>query len=954
MKASFLSPDQSAEFLALLEDFLTQLYPARDLTPLQLSHRIEEDLGIDSLARAQLGLQIQRRWEISLPSAHLFQSQTLGDLFSALLSEQHKKPWGWSSPQSGMGARILETPLSAQTLIDVLSWHAKRNPQQVYLEMIHPRNDPPERSFRVKYIQLLERSQRVAAELLRLGLSRGEPVAIALPTGEDFFFSFFGVLLAGGVAVPLYPPRGLHLIEEELKRHVWILSNCQARLIITLSEGVKFTRMVQAQLSYSCRILSPTQLSRSAQLLNPPSVRESELALIQYTSGSTGNPKGVTLTHAQILANIRAMGSAISATCQDVFVSWLPLYHDMGLIGAALGSFYYGALLVLTSPLEFLAYPPLWLQLIHRYRGTLSAAPNFAYDLVARETPESVRKHLDLSLWRVAFNGSEPVSANTLRQFTERFQSQGFHSESLVPVYGLAECSVGLTFSVLGRKPRVDRILREDFQRLARAGVAPSFEKAPLEVVSCGFPLPAHQVRIVNEDGLVLSERRVGRIQFQGPSSTLGYYRNPQANRELFEQSNQVGKKNTWLNTGDLGYLAQGELFVTGRSKDLIIRGGQHFFPEMLEQELGRVPGVRRGCVAVLGQREVGGVAERVLVLVETRIREKKQQQLLHDFLVKKSQEVLKIPIDQLLLLPPRSLLKTPSGKIRRSACLKLYESGQLGRITPLWRQRLKLGLQAMVLRLMRTVNRGGQFLFSLYFWLVAFLLLPFLGVTLVLPGLVLRQHVLQGILRLLWGLTRIRIEIQGSVNPIEKKRIPSRAKIFVSNHTSYLDALVLATLLHPPFSFVAKNEFLSEPLLGWTFRRLGCVFVERWDAQVSVEDFERIKKTVLHSADLVFFPEGTFSAKAELGEFRMGAFQMAAQSGHDLVPIVLLGAREVFYPEGWQVKRGRIRVWVLPSVRSLDSSWQSALLLRESTRELIRNLIQEEQDRNHKTDVIE
>jgi acyl-CoA synthetase (AMP-forming)/AMP-acid ligase II len=273
----------------------------------------------------------------------------------------------------------------------------------------------------------------------------------------------------------------------------------------------------------------------------------------------------------------------------DVFVSWLPLYHDMGLIGAWLTSLHFGFPLVVMSPLRFLARPARWLQAIHEHGGTISGGPNFGFELCLRRIDDDELEGSTSQSWRIAFNGAEPVSPDTVTRFAERFARFGLRPEALTPVYGLAECAVALTVPPLDRGARIDRVARQPLARHGRAEPADDTEKHPVRHVACGKPLPGHHVRIVDDAGRVLPDRREGRIQFRGPSATSGYYRNPQATRELFDGD--------WLNTGDLGYLAEGDLFVTGRTKDLIIRAGRNLHPAELEEAVGRLPGSARAAL---------------------------------------------------------------------------------------------------------------------------------------------------------------------------------------------------------------------------------------------------------------------------------------------------------------------------------------------------------------------
>ena len=362
------------------------------------------------------------------------------------------------------------------------------------------------------------------------------------------------------------------------------------------------------------RVTTVEELEQHRRADIRPPVRADDVALLQYTSGSTGSPKGVVLTHGDLLANIRAMAGAVGADSSDVFVSWLPLYHDMGLIGAWLGSLCIGFPLVVMSPLSFLVRPARWLRAMSDYRATLSAAPNFGFELCARKARDDDLEGLDLSSLRMVFNGAEPVSADTLDRFETRFGRFGLRAEALAPVYGLAEAAVGLAFPPPGRPPLVDRIAREPLIN-AQVAIPAAVDRGDvLRVVACGQPLPGYEIRVVNRAGNVLGDRHEGRIEFRGPSATRGYFRNPDETRRLFDGE--------WLDTGDLGYLADGDVYLTGRAKDLIIRAGRNLHPEELEEAIGAVAGVRQGCVAVFATPDVRAGTERLVVAVETRVRD--------------------------------------------------------------------------------------------------------------------------------------------------------------------------------------------------------------------------------------------------------------------------------------------------------------------------------------------
>ncbi|MBV8157207.1 MAG: AMP-binding protein, partial [Dyella sp.] len=371
-------------------------------------------------------------------------------------------------------------PDSAQTLMELIDWHAASHGDQVYATIVG--------SGDLSYHALQAGALAIAAGLARLGLAPGDRVALMLPTGRDFFEVFFGALYAGCVPVPLYPPARLSQIEDHMRRSAGILANAEAAILVTLPAAKSLLGLLRAQCASLRQIRTPADFGKTDSALRPVTRRSEDIAFLQYTSGSTGNPKGVILTHANLLANLRAMEQSARATAEDVFVSWLPLYHDMGLIGACMGSLLVGFRLVLLSPTDFLTRPASWLWAIHQHRGTMSAAPNFAYEICASKLHEQDLDGLDLSTWRVAYNGAEPVSPDTIAKFAARFSRYGLDQKAMTPVYGLAECSVGLTFPPAGRGPHIDQI---DRGALSRQGVArPPAQSGShsLRLVSSGLP----------------------------------------------------------------------------------------------------------------------------------------------------------------------------------------------------------------------------------------------------------------------------------------------------------------------------------------------------------------------------------------------------------------------------------------------------------------------------------
>ena len=586
--------------------------------------------------------------------------------------------------------------VAVETLDEVLRARAQATPDRAH---IHLRQDDG-RLRTISYGELLSAASEVAGGLLAQGLEQAQTVALMLPTSPDFFFAFLGVTLAGGIPVPIYPPVRADRIEEYVQRQTKLLRNAEARVLITVREARTLARLLGPSIPSLRSVTTVEALAAATAKPSRNALQPTDIALIQYTSGSTGEPKGVVLTHANVLSNVRAIGQGVEVRPDDVGVCWLPLYHDMGLIGCWLFCLYYGLPVAVTSPIAFLRRPQRWLQMIHEHRGTLSPAPNFAYEMCVRRVDDRALDGLDLSSWRVAMNGAEPISPETLARFTARFAPYGFRPEALMPVYGLAECAVALSFSPLGRPPRVDAIQREPFVRQQRAVPSDARDPAPLRFVSVGQPLPGHEARIVDAVGQPVPERVEGRLQFQGPSAMRGYYRNPDATQAIRCDGLGDGLVNRWLDSGDLAYLADGELHITGRIKDVIIKAGHNIYPQELEEVASEVRGVRKGCVAAFAVTDPEHGTERIVLVAETRETRPGPRAEVRAEIMRRLAR-LGHPPDKLVLVPPQTIPKTPSGKLRRDACRRLYLAGELTRARrPAWWQLLRLTLKALVARL--------------------------------------------------------------------------------------------------------------------------------------------------------------------------------------------------------------------------------------------------------------
>jgi acyl-CoA synthetase (AMP-forming)/AMP-acid ligase II/acyl carrier protein len=451
--ASTNAGDTAANLLTIMRELLLEIRQSeRDAPTLTLDSHIDRDLALDSLARTELLQRIERNFRVQLDEKVLL-AESPRDLLELILRASGQPPEAtalapdWQAPTAQQAATV-GLPDGAETLIDMLDWHVGRQPERVAIQ-IYGNDDRIDTAF--TYAGLRQRARAVATGLRERGLQPRQTAAIMLPTGPEYFLAFFGILLAGGVPVPIYPPVRPSQIEEHLRRHARLLGNAQTMALITVPEAKLVARLLRAQVEELRHIVTVAELEQEPTPWSDAPVRGPDLAFLQYTSGSTGDPKGVMLTHANLLANLRAMGSVVAAGPNDVFVSWLPLYHDMGLIGACLSSLYHGFPLVVMSPLSFLARPARWLRAIHHHRGTLSAAPNFAYELCVRAIQDHEIEGLDLSSWRMSCNGAEPVNPATIERFIARFEPYGFRPDAMAPVYGLAECSVGLTLQPPGR-----------------------------------------------------------------------------------------------------------------------------------------------------------------------------------------------------------------------------------------------------------------------------------------------------------------------------------------------------------------------------------------------------------------------------------------------------------------------------------------------------------------------
>ena len=563
--------------------------------------------------------------------------------------------------------RFCESMPQLATSVDLLRWRAQRQPEQRAYTFL---NDDETREASLTYGELDRRARTIAVQLQTLE-AEGSRVLLLYPSGLEYIAAFFGCLYAGAVAVPLYPPRH----NQMFPRLRAIVSDAQPSIALTTRQV--FSRveplLAEAPDLQALQWLPTDDLSlESTDSWSQPLISGETLAFLQYTSGSTNMPRGVMVSHANLLHNERMIQLAFQQTEQSVIVGWLPLYHDMGLIGNVLQPLYLGAQCILMSPAAFLHRPFRWLQAISRYRATTSGGPNFAYDLCVRHTTLEQRQTLDLSSWSVAFNGAEPVRYETLERFAEAFAPCGFRGEALYPCYGLAEATLFVSGGEKSVRPKVHLVTAASLE-LNQIQTASEEDKEKRVLVSCGKAWLGQRIVIVNPTSLTsCPPDKVGEIWLSGAGVTQGYWQRPDATEQTFRAYLSNTGEGPFLRTGDLGYLHEGELFVTGRLKDLIIIRGLNHYPHDLELTVERShQSLRAGCGAAFSV-EIDG-EERLAVVQEVRRGQVADWQNVIELIRQAVAAEHEVQIAIVVLLKQGSVPKTSSGKIQRYACRQAY-----------------------------------------------------------------------------------------------------------------------------------------------------------------------------------------------------------------------------------------------------------------------------------------
>jgi 1-acyl-sn-glycerol-3-phosphate acyltransferase len=934
---------------------LEEIRSAAHAESVQALH-LERDLGLGSLERVELIVRAGDAFHIRPPDELFAEANTVGDVIAALeLQLGQARPGAITDVHTRFAGRenaatAAELGLeSAETLLDVLRRRARAEPTRLHLRLREDNGEIKE----ITYGALFDQVTLFARGMENLGVAPGDRVAILLPTCADFFHVLLGAQMAAAVPVPIYPPVRADRIEEYAARQAAILRSAEVSTIITFGRAERVARLLEPQVPSLRRVHTAAQVAdlgtRPGQLSSVRRVSGSDIAFLQYTSGSTGDPKGVTLTHANLLANLRAILAVVTMNPADRGVSWLPLYHDMGLIGAWMGPMYAGAPLSLMSPLAFLSRPERWLWAIHEHRGTVTAAPNFAYELCVRKVPDERIAGLDLSSMRYMLNGAEPVNPSTLERFAARFERYGFDRRALMPVYGLAENSVAVSFTPPMRGWRVDWLDRAALENDGRAVPVPApsngaagrsdpagADPAVVGFVSAGFPIPGNEVRIVDDAGNDVAERVEGRLWFRSPSSTSGYYRNPAATAAMVREGG-------WLDSGDRAYFADAEIFITGRAKDIIIKAGRNLYPHEIEELAAGVPGVRKGCVVAFGAVDQSSGTERLVVVAETAERDPARREEIAARIRERVAEGVGMPPDDVEMVPAGAVPKTSSGKLRREATRALFREGRLhqGR-PPAWLQVSRLAARSAPKQVAGLVRRTIEAMYGVYFLVMVSLLAMVVWAELILmPSRPIGARISRALNRLFFRLVGVPLELTGEEH---LEALATRwgqelrgGLLIVCNHASYTDAVVLLALLGAyRYRFVAKQEVMSYPFIGGILKRLGHFSFVRENREARLKQADALEEALVRGETILIFPEGTFTPAPGLRPFQLGAFKSAVASGCPVLPIALRGTRQLLPDEAALAKPSRVTLTVCPPIYPSNDGWQAILRLRDATRDAI------------------
>ncbi len=826
-----LTATLEARILEVVREMLVETGKERLAATVKPTSSFERDLGLQSLDLVELVVRCETKLDVEIPDEIAEQSDNAASWAKAIqqgIEEQSaKSEYRIVPPDSGAPP----PPVNARTLVDVLNYQADASAGRIHLHLLEKGG-----GCGLTAAQVLESATVVARGLISEGLKRNQTVAILLPTGADFFAAFFGVQMAGGIPVPVYPPAPGASLVQYVEKQLHILKNAEVKYLIVFQQVKPVSRVLSVNLRnvdvFTVPELRDTGSHSSSRLPEP-----SDIALIQYTSGTTAQPKGSVLTHGNVIANIRAIGEAVGVRPDDAVVTWMPLSSDLGLVGCWLFSLYHGLPLTVVPTLEFLERPESWLWAIHDSRGTLSAAPNFAYEMCARRIPMWTLDGIDLSCWRAAVNAGEQVLPGTVELFTQRFASRGFRAEAMLPCYGMAENSVALAIAPTGRLP----VEKDGF-------------------FSVGKAIPGHEIRLVDSHHRPVRGGEPGRVQFRGPSRCREYQHNPR----LTESSVHDG----WMDTGDLGFLHDGELFITGRSNDAINREGRLISAEAVEAAVAKAAGVKAAGVAVVGARDQERGPDKLVVIAETTAIEPSDLERVDTEIRTTVRDLIGELPDDVKLIPPGTLPKTSNGKIRRGEARTLYRSGGLGRgpaapwleMTGLWWS----NLGALAGRTVKQVKRTTR---SALFGSAARGYAAFSGSA---AG----------------GASRV-LSIIGRRATHSGTKLEGPA-VVVANRAARLDPLALVSVIKGEVKLAGGEALHALP--GWIAEMLSPLVVDT-DAGLA---------EVLRRGGIVLvFPDSPIGISARRCRIRLRGLEAAIALGAPVIPVAMQERRGIFVSRG-------------------------------------------------------
>ena len=566
------------------------------------------------------------------------------------------------------------------SLIDILRWRAENQPNNLSYRFL---KDGEYDEVSITYKELDQRARSIGA-MLQASTKAGDRALLLFPAGLDFITAYFGCLYAKVIAIPAYPPHPARL-EKSLLITLRIAADAKPSIALmasSLYDAIVSRNEFKAEFGNMKLLATDTgEWEDWSEKWQQPGIEKNDIAFLQYSSGSTSSPKGVMVTHNNLLHNLDIIEKSMGLTDKSQTVFWLPPYHDMGLIGGILQPIYTGFPVTLMSHLMFLQRPIRWLQAISRFHATTSGAPNFAYDLCVRKVKPDQRKQLDLSAWEVAFNGAEPVSQRTLDKFTDYFALCGFRREAFSPCYGLAEATLMVVGAAKGRTPIMHNIMKSGLKK-NRVIFSSEMTEDTQILVSCGKNPEGQKIRIVNSGTLSRClPDEIGEIWVSSPSVTSGYWNNPLATASVFGAYLSDCEEGPFLRTGDLGFFDEGELYITGRLKNIIIIDGKNFYPHDIEKTVEQAhPSILPGGCAVFSIQNPEN--EGVVVVAEIQ----------HRFFVNPSEVVKAIrasvtehhdlSIFDIKLTPTGRIPRTTSGKIRHFLCKENYLAGTLNEMT--------------------------------------------------------------------------------------------------------------------------------------------------------------------------------------------------------------------------------------------------------------------------------